>query len=58
MMSDSDERLIEQAEAMNFIYWHEIDALIEQAQSEEAKKRLTRIQQLKYHTEEYYAGCL
>lgn len=57
-MSEEDKSLIEQARATSYTEWYQIDALIEQAESKEAKETLHHIQSSKYHTEEYYAGIL
>lgn len=57
-MSEKDKQLIAQARATNYTDWHCIDHLIEQAESPEAKEKLTDIRNYKYHTEEYKSGLL
>lgn len=57
-MSEKDKQLIAQARATNYTDWHCIDHLIEQAESPEAKEKLTDIRNYKYHMEEYKSGLL
>lgn len=52
-MSDKDKALIDRAWKISCFNWGEIDNLIEQAESPEAKERLRVIQNHKYHLEEY-----
>lgn len=55
-MSEKDRALIDQAREISCFNWFEIDNLIEQAESPEAKERLRVIQNHKYHLEEYKCG--
>lgn len=57
-MSENDIRLIEEARALPYMLWFHIDALIERAESPEAREKLRGIQIWKYHEEEYYVGNL
>lgn len=55
-MSEKDKALIDRAWKISCFNWFEIDNLIEQAESPEAKERLRVIQNHKYHLEEYKCG--
>lgn len=55
-MSEKDRALIDQAREISCFNWFEIDNLIEQAESPEAKERLRVIRNNKYHLEEYKCG--
>ena len=55
-MSEKDKALIDRAWKISCFNWSEIDNLIEQAESPEAKERLRVIQNHKYHLEEYKCG--
>lgn len=57
-MTENDIQLIEQAERLPWSLWYVAEELAEQADSEEALKRLRRIASTLYHREEYYAGCI
>lgn len=55
-MSEKDKELIKQAWAISCFDWYEIDGLIEQAESPEAKEELRTVRNHKYHMEEYKSG--
>ena len=55
-MTEKDLKLIEKANAVNYSEWYLIDE--NEADTPEAKEELHRIASHKYHTEEYFAGCL
>ena len=55
-MNEKDKGLIDKALGINCYNWSEIDNLIEQAESPEAKERLRVIRNCKYHEEEYKCG--
>lgn len=57
-MSEKDATLIAKARAISYVNWYMIDDLIEQAETEETRETLRSIRSSKYHTEEYYSGCL
>ena len=57
-MSEKDKKLIADAEKLHYSDWYKIDAMMEQADSEEAKERLRIIRSSKYHEEEYYCGVI
>lgn len=52
-MSDKDKALIDRGWKISCFNWGEIDNLIEQAESPEAKERLRVVRNHKYHEEEY-----
>ena len=52
-MSEKDKALIDRAWKISCFNWSEIDNLIEQAESPEAKERLRVIRNYKYHLEEF-----
>lgn len=56
-MSEKDKMLVEKARNISCFDWSEIDNLIEQAESQEAKENLRVIRNMKYHLEEYLNGC-
>lgn len=56
-MTDKDKRLIEEARDTHYTRWYEIESLIEQADTEEARLQLTRICISKYHKEEASERC-
>lgn len=56
--SKKDEELIRQAMEVNYTRWYEIESLIEQAESEETKKKLKSRMVALYHREEASAGLL
>lgn len=56
--TEHDQKLIEQARQMSIHAWPEIDKLIEQAETNDAKQELLSIQKCKYHREEYKCGVL
>ena len=51
-------RLIEQARRTPCFRWHEINGLMERAESGRTRERLESIRNLKYHLEEAGTGCL
>jgi hypothetical protein len=51
-MTDKDKNLIYQAKRLPYTLWPQIDAFIEDADTPEAKEKLTNIQKRKYHYEE------
>lgn len=53
-----DEELIKQAERIHYTCWSGIEALMEQTDNPETKRRLKAIMVRKYHEEEYSAGIL
>lgn len=55
-MSDNDKKLISEAILTPYTKWYNIESLIEEAESREAKARLTAIMKDKYHYEEYKNG--
>ena len=55
-MNEKDKALIDKAWGISCYNWTEIDNLIEQAESTEAKERLRVIRNHKYHLEEYKSG--
>lgn len=55
-MSNNDMQLINQAWDINPMRWYDIDALIDKAESAEAKEELRSIRNYKYHIEEYKSG--
>lgn len=57
-MSEKDSELIQKARSIKYVNWYMIDDLIEQAETEETRETLKSIRSSKYHTEEYYSGCL
>lgn len=57
-MTEKDKELIKKAWNTDYIYWSNIDALMEQADTEEAKEKLKSIRSFKYHQEEAFAGTL
>lgn len=57
-MTDHDKELIDEARYYPPSYWGDIDELIEQADTEEAKEKLRRIQISLYHADEYRSGML
>lgn len=54
----SDEELIHEAFAMDYIDWSLILGMIEEAEEEETKKRLRSRMNYLYHLEEAACGCL
>ena len=52
-MNERDKRLINTAWNVSCSRWYEINSLIEEAVSMEAKEKLTTIRNYKYHIEEY-----
>ena len=54
-MSEKDKKLISDAILIPYTQWHQIESLIEEAESKEAKTRLTDIMS-KYHFYEYKSG--
>lgn len=57
-MTEKDKRLIEEARNVSYTEWYLVGDMMKEADTEEAKKILHSIESSKYHTEEYYAGCL
>lgn len=57
-MTAKDIVLIEEANRYSYTEWYKVCELEEQAESEEARKKLHNISTSLYHTEEYYAGML
>ncbi len=57
-MTEKDLELIERAKNIPYTRWYDIEELENEADTEEARKQLHSIMSTKYHTEEYYAGCL
>ena len=57
-MTEKDKALIEQAMRIHYTRWYLIEALEEQAETQEARDRLKTIAVCKYHREEASAGCL
>lgn len=57
-MSEKDKKLISDAILIPYTQWYCIESLIEEAESKEAKTRLTDIMKSKYHYEEYKSGLL
>jgi hypothetical protein len=57
-MTEKDKELIKKAWEVDFIEIWNIDELIEQADTEEAKVRMKSIRSYKYHQEEAFAGTL
>lgn len=57
-MTEKDKKLIEQGEDLSYTEWEKAFDLAEEADSDEAKKRLIRIGRDLNHKEEYYAGSL
>lgn len=55
-MNERDKRLINTAWNVSCSRWYEINSLIEEAESTEAKEKLTTIRNYKYHIEEYTNG--
>lgn len=52
-MTDKDKKLVEKARKISYTEWGYIDSLIEEADTEEAKRLLHSIQGYKYRIEEY-----
>ena len=57
-MTEKDFELIERAKNIPYTRWYDIEDLEKEADTEEAREQLRSILSTKYHTEEYYAGCL
>lgn len=57
-MTKKDLELIERAKNIPYTRWYDIEDLENEADTEEAREQLRSIATSKYHTEEYYAGCL
>jgi len=57
-MTENDERLIEQARAVSVYDWPSISALIEKADTQEARERLVAIERMKHHLEEAKSGMI
>ena len=57
-MTEKDKALIEQAMRIHYTRWYLIEALEEQAETQEARDRLKTIAVCKYHREEASEGCL
>lgn len=57
-MTEKDKELIKKAWEVDYIEIWNIDELIEQADTEEAKARMKSIRSYKYHQEEAFAGTL
>jgi len=57
-MTDKDKELIRKARATYCTQWYMVEAMIEEADTKEAKEELRRIAIHKYHREEALAGCL
>ncbi len=57
-MTEKDKELIRKAEEYNYGDWGEVADLIEEAESEECRKRLHDRMVWLYHREEYYCGIL
>ena len=57
-MTEKDKELIKKAWNTDYIYWSNIDALMEQADTEEAQEHLKSIRSFKYHQEEAFAGTI
>lgn len=57
-MTEKDLELIKRAKNIPYTRWYDIEDLEKEADTEEARKQLRSILSYKYHTEEYYAGCL
>lgn len=57
-MTVADQHLINIAETKHWSEWSEVDAMIDKAQSQEAKKRLREIRSYLYHREEAACGNL
>lgn len=55
-MTEKDKNLIARARRLPPSYWGDIDSLIEQADTDEAKDALRTIQKAKHHAEEYTCG--
>ena len=57
-MTEKDFELIERAKNIPYTHWYDIEDLEKEADTEEAREQLHSILSYKYHTEEYYAGCI
>jgi hypothetical protein len=57
-LTPKDETLLIQAREFSKYDWHKIGELREQAESEEAKERLRRLELFRYHQEEADAGII
>lgn len=57
-MTENDKALIEQAVRVHYTNWYMVEALVEQAETPEAKARLRSIAVDKYHREEAASGCI
>ena len=55
-MTEKDKNLIARARRLPPSYWGDIDGLIEQADTDEAKDALRTIQKAMHHAEEYTCG--
>lgn len=51
-MTEKDKNLIYQAKRLPYIYWPQIDGMIDEADTPEAREKLRNIQKRKYHYEE------
>lgn len=58
LMTQTDIDLINQAQSLNYTQWYEVEQLIKQATSQEAKQKLHNIRTHLYHLEEYHADLL
>ena len=55
-MTPKDAQLIRQALDVPYTSWHDVRALIPQADTDEARDILRSIESSKYHTDEYFAS--
>lgn len=55
-MTDKDRKLIEEAEKIGFTEWPEILRMSDQADTEEARRKLKQIASFNMHFEEYLIG--
>jgi len=57
-MTNKDIKMIDKALDMSCCQWYEIDKMAEEADTQEAKDRLSSIATRKYHEEEFRGGML
>lgn len=57
-MTEKDKELIRKAWKTHYTLWYMVEAMIEEADTPEAKEKLRTISCHKYHMEEASAGCI
>ncbi len=57
-MTEHDKKLIQEALKTDYINWENVVKMVGEAESKEAKKKLTDILRGMYHREEFFANNL